>query len=318
MKVHTLKLKDREFTQSVGIFISTILNKQFKEVYSYGNQLSSSKLKEGVINIPIHVGKQEIAFDFMEAFIAKLKAERIAKLKAYLKAAGLDDCTLTEDEQQSLNDCHNIEYGTFNLKDLFGGSSRGRRLKSSDRVHGNLPFVTAGECDTGISAYIGNSVHVFNENTITIDMFGSAKYRIYRYGADDHVAVVHTEHLPKFAALYLTAAINKVSHSGQFDYSRNFYASDADELNISLPINPDNSPNYDFMKDFMSAMQKIVIKNMVDNLDIRIQKTTERSLATSKIKSSTSQKSTRCTPLPLQASLLPETDPAESEAHLMT
>lgn len=24
-------------------------------------------------------------------------------------------------------------------------------------------------------------------------MFGSAKYRNYRYGADDHVAVVHTE-----------------------------------------------------------------------------------------------------------------------------
>ena len=30
-------------------------------------------------------------------------------------------------------------------------------------------------------------------------MFGSAKYRNYEYGADDHVAIVHTEQLPKMS-----------------------------------------------------------------------------------------------------------------------
>ena len=73
--------------------------------------------------------------------------------------------------------------------ELFGKSTRGKRLKSADRIEGTLPFVTAGEADEGVSAFIGNDVEVFSKNTITIDMFGSAKYRNYDYGGDDHIII---------------------------------------------------------------------------------------------------------------------------------
>ncbi|MBL4653777.1 MAG: restriction endonuclease subunit S [Flavobacteriales bacterium] len=147
-----------------------------------------------------------------------------------------------------------VEWGEFNLEELFGKSTRGKRLKSLDRISGSLPFVTAGEKDEGISAYIGNEVTVFSENTTTIDMFGSAKYRSYKYGADDHVAVVHTETLPKSAAIFVTSAIHKSSHSGQFDYSRNFYAKDADELNISLPTK-NGKIDFEFMESFIAELE---------------------------------------------------------------
>lgn len=251
-----------------------------KFVSQYDMQQGGYKLddiKNHIVRLPTVTqnGKSQIAFDFIEKFMATLQAERLTKLQAYLIAAGLNDCTLTDDEQAALNLLDAVNFGKFNLEKLYGKSSRGRRLKSADRIDGKLPFVTAGETDTGISDYIGNEVHIFEENTVTIDMFGSSKYRNYKYGADDHVAVVHTETLSKFAALFLTTAIHKSSHAGQFDYSRNFYASDADELNISLPINPDNTPNYDYMHLVISAMQKNVIKNVVDYLDMRIEKTVE-------------------------------------------
>lgn len=126
-----------------------------------------------------------------------------------------------------------------------------------------MPFVTAGETNEGISAYIGNEVDIFQENTTTIDMFGSAKYRNYKYGADDHVAVVHTEKLQKFTSIFITSAINKSSNNGQFDYSRNFYAKDADELNISLPTKESGEIDFDFMEIFISAVQKLIIKDLV-------------------------------------------------------
>ena len=66
------------------------------------------------------------------------------------------------------------DYQLFNTMELFGKSTRGKRLKSADRIEGTLPFVTAGEADEGVSAFIGNDVEVFSKNTITIDMFGSA------------------------------------------------------------------------------------------------------------------------------------------------
>ena len=67
----------------------------------------------------------------------------------------------------------------------------------------------------GISAYISNDVQIFSENTTTIDMFGSAKYRNYKYGADDHIAVVHTEIVPMKAAVFITSAIHKAAHTGK-------------------------------------------------------------------------------------------------------
>ncbi|HHH0944535.1 TPA: restriction endonuclease subunit S, partial [Yersinia enterocolitica] len=142
----------------------------------------------------------------------------------------------------------------FNVEKLFGKSTRGKRLKSDDRIPGDLPFVTAGESNEGVSAFIGNDVTIFSENTTTIDMFGSAKYRNYKYGADDHVAVVHTEKLSRHTAIFITSAIHKSSCTGIFDYGRNFYAKDADRLNIYLP-SKNNNPDYEFMENYIAELE---------------------------------------------------------------
>lgn len=167
-----------------------------------------------------------------------------------------------------------IEWQDYNLETLFGKSSRGRRLKSADRIGGTLPFVTAGEYNMGISAWIGNDVHIYSENTVTIDMFGSAKYRNYKYGADDHVTVVHTESWPKLAVLFVTAAIHKSSHAGQFNYSRNFYASDADKLNISLPTVTQNGITeiaFDFMEKLVSELESECVADLKLQRDMELE-----------------------------------------------
>jgi hypothetical protein len=259
-----------------GIFIATAISKLMYQ-FSYGRKPGVQIYKEMKIQLPTirQNGEAKIAFDFMEAFIATLKAERLATLKAYLTVTGLTDTTLTASEETALARLNSLTWKAFGILDLFGKSSRGRRLKSADRIEGKLPFVTAGEANAGISAWIGNNVHIFSKNTVTIDMFGSAKYRGYDYGADDHVAVVHSEKWLPYAVLFLTACIHKSSHAGQFDYSRNFYASDADDLTIQLPITDDETPDYDTMSLVVSALQKVVIQGVVSYLDERIEKTGE-------------------------------------------
>lgn len=203
----------------------------------------------------------EINFTFMEDFVRELEA--------YLLAAGLIDYNISSAEQVSIDKLPHIKWQFFNVQELFGRSTRGKRLKGDDRIPGSLPFVTAGEADTGISAFIGNKVEVFAKNTTTIDMFGSAKYRNYDYGADDHVAVVHTEHLPKNAAIFVAAACHKAAHTGKFNYGHNFYAKDADELNIMLPVK-NGVPDYAFMETIISAVHKLVIKDVVLYADRRL------------------------------------------------
>lgn len=237
-------------------------------IYSYKNKLGGwNVVKKKYIQLPVKDGA--IDFEFMESFIAELEAQRIAELEAYLTVTGLKNNTLTKTEQKALDDFNSLKWQAYNLEKLFGKSTRGKRLKSADRIPGTLPFVTAGEADAGVSAFIGNEVTIFSDNTTTIDMFGSAKYRNYKYGGDDHIAVVHTEKLPKAASIFVTTAIHKASHCGQFDYSRNFYAKDADELSISLPTQG-KQPDYTFMETFIRAIHKLVIKEVVLYADKKI------------------------------------------------
>lgn len=244
-----------------------------KFVSLYDNQQGGYKLndiKQHKIKIPMTDGK--INFNFMEKFIAELEAKRVAELEAYLTSTGLKDYTLTKEEEDTINNYNKLEWNTFNLEELFGKSTRGKRLKSADRILGDLPFVTAGEENEGVSAFIGNEVQIFKKNTTTIDMFGSAKYRNYEYGGDDHVAIVHTEKLSAYSAIFVTTAIHKVSHNGQFDYGRNFYAKDADILDIQLPVK-DNKPDYKTMEIIISAIHKLVIKDVVLYADKKIEET---------------------------------------------
>ena len=268
----TSVLQSENLNKLNQMFIITLIDKIIKRKYSFENKATKTELKSTVINFPIKNGK--IDFDFMERFviklelthIAELEAKHTAELDALLLITGLKNYTLTTEEQFALENVDNIEWKSFNLEKLFGKSTRGKRLKSTDRILGSLPFVTAGEV---ISSFIGNNVDVFSENTITIDMFGSAKYRNYKYGCDDHVTVLHTENLSKLASIFVTTAIHKISYNGQFNYGRNFNTKDADALNILLPTKQ-HTPDYILMETLITATQKMVIKDVVFHADKKI------------------------------------------------
>ena len=257
------------YSSNAMLFFAVAMQKSMMGRFSYGKKLRSSQSENFTMRLPV-TDNGFINFDFMESFIAELEAERVAELEAervaelsaYLTVSGLDNYELSGDEVQALQNYSLFTWKSFNLECLFGKSTRGKRLKGDDRVSGTLPFVTAGEASEGISAYISNDVEIFEKNTTTIDMFGSAKYRNYKYGADDHIAVVHTETVPMKAAIFLTSAIHKAAHTGKFDYGHNFYAKDADALDIMLPAK-DGKPDYTTMETLISAVQKLVIKEVV-------------------------------------------------------
>ena len=254
--------KFERFNQAIAIFIiSSAHIATSNSSYDYGHKFNREAMRKTVVYLPI-IYDNIIDFDFMESFIAELEAERVAELSAYLTVSGLDNYELSKEEDQAIENYSSYDWRAFNLKELYGKATRGKRLKSEDRIPGTLPFVTAGEAEEGVSAFIGNDVQVFEKNTTTIDMFGSAKYRNYQYGGDDHVAIVHTESIPMKAAIFVTSACHKAAHTGKFDYGHNFYAKDADALNIMLPAK-NGKPDYKAMELLISAIQKLVIKDVV-------------------------------------------------------
>ena len=268
-KIKIFSLRSGELNSRIAVFLISAMKKSFS-TFSWGSSsFNESVLNKVKVNIPTL--NHAPAYDYMVKYMEELEMAHIEELKAYLLVSGLISYELTPDESDAIEllNSNNLEWGTFNLKELFGPATRGKRLKNADRNPGKLPFVTAGETFEGVSAFISNDVTVFPANTTTIDMFGSAKYRNYEYGADDHVAVIHTNKCNKNAAIFITTAIHKTSYSGKFNYGRNFYAKDADELVIHLPSKNDH-PDYLFMETLNAAVHKLVIKDVVVYADKKL------------------------------------------------
>ena len=215
------------------------------------------------IQLPVKNGK--INFSFMEKFIAELEAERLAELEAYLVATGLKDYTLTIEEQQVLDEFEQgiIEFDEFTYESIFNKIVQGRRLKKEDQISGNIPFVMAGTTNTGVVNYISNPVASFPKNSITIDIFGNTFYRSYDFGAGDDTGVYWNDKqvYSREIMLFFTASMGKSLYK-KFDFGKKLRSSQSLIFKMILPAQ-NQKPNYAIMDTFISAIQKLVIKDVV-------------------------------------------------------
>lgn len=271
MKVHTLKIPKTELNGKTGAFICTSLYKVFGG-FGYGNQLSSSKLKTLDFKVKLPVKSGNIDFDFMERFISVLEAESIAKLESYMIAAGLKDYRLTLEEEQILDKVQkgDLSWGSFKFQDIFDNIAQGRRLKKDDQLSGNIPFVMSGTTNTGVVNYISNPVSTFPKNSITVDIFGSAFYRGYEFGAGDDTGAYWSseDKYSKETMLFFTASMDKALDN-KFDFGNKLRSSKSLDLEM-LVLTKDNQPDLSSMSLLISATQKLVIKDVVEYTDLKI------------------------------------------------
>ncbi len=133
------KLNDKEYLFFVCAISKVIYN---NSKYEWTNKAGWNKVKNELISLPLKPTANaqtldDIDFNFMEKFIAELEqcrlAEleqcRLAELEAYLKATGLENTTLSSEEENALNLFNNSREGgntpcgltwqSFKLGDLF-------------------------------------------------------------------------------------------------------------------------------------------------------------------------------------------------------
>ena len=262
--------KFKPFNRAVAHIIVTSARMATAKLYDYGTKFNRVAMRNTKVQLPIKNG--QLYLDFMGNFVAELEARRSAELEAYLSAAGLKDYALTAAEEEALADLREgrIAFVPFAFDSIFNQIHQGRRLKKDDQISGNIPFVMAGVTNTGVVGYIANPVASFPKNFITLDIFGNAFYRSYDFGAGDDTGVYwHDERgFSKETMLFLTAAMQK-SVMGKFSYGKKLRSSQSLKIQMRLP-EKDGSPDYAYMQTLLSAVQKLVIKDVVQYADNKI------------------------------------------------
>jgi hypothetical protein len=276
---HIAVVHTEHLPKQAAVFVASAIHKKsYTGEFHYGRNFYAKDADS--LNISLPTKKGEPDFVFMESFvaeleaerIAELEAERIAELEAYLVATGLKNYTLTKEEEKSLAEFESgdIRWTDFTYKNIFNKILQGRRLKKDDQLQGDIPFVMAGITNTGVVSYISNPVASFPKNAITVDIFGNTFYRNYDFGAGDDTGVYWNDEKnhTKEVMLFFTTAIER-SLRGKFSFGNKLRSSQSINFTMKLPTQ-NNQPDYKKMETFISAIQKMVIKDVVQYADQKI------------------------------------------------
>ena len=141
------------------------------------------------------------------------------------------------------------------LKEIFN-AERGTRLTKKDQISGDIPFVTAGYLNQGVTSTIGNSSMKKYKNCLTIDMFGNCFYREYDFCCDDNILVLQCKNgkVNKRVLLFIATIINKDKY--RYSYGKQYRKKDFDNHIIKLPyINGNLDLNY--INNYMDSIPYI-------------------------------------------------------------
>ncbi|CAK1223822.1 Restriction endonuclease S subunit (HsdS) [Fructobacillus tropaeoli] len=252
-------------------YFGTVLNKQSGKLLSVLVREVDETFQNTEIDIPVNIDGL-LAFDYMEAYIKELEAERIKELEAYLVATGLNDYVLTGEEEKVLGHLKSgeIEWGVFKITDVFNITNTHNILKK-DIVpdSGSTPYVTAGENNNGVSTCItydlgkierGNSILIAGKTMVVTyqpqDFFSNDSHNL-------SLNLRENNGYEKNTHLFLVSSL-KAALSHKYEWGNSISSKKIKSDYISLPINNDKRPNYQIMSIYIKAIEKLVIKGVVE------------------------------------------------------
>ncbi len=267
------------------LFFSTILNKLKLEllkvlVRDVDECFRNYKVQLPIKNENLPLTIENIDFDFMENFVAELEAERIAELEAYLLASGLKDTVLSDNEKQVFQTFLDgkIVWKKFKMSDLFEIKSYKKRFDANKTkiLDCGYPYVVRTSLNNGLRGYIQEDEQFLNDgNTIsfgqdTATMF----YQEKPYFTGDKIKILKSKckDFNKLNAMFFLTNMTKAFTCFSWGAS-SFNVDVIGGQNIQLPTTQNGKIDFAFMEKFIKAIQKEVIKGVVDFADEKIKAT---------------------------------------------
>ncbi|WP_081295295.1 MULTISPECIES: restriction endonuclease subunit S [unclassified Gilliamella] len=250
------------------LYFTALLNKQKQNLLSVLVRDVDKTFLNTIVQLPI-LKDGQINFDFMENFIAELEAERIAELEAYLSVTGLKDYTLTKEEQQALDDFESdqFSFSQFRTGYLFYINSYKKRFDANKVYISDFgkPYVVRTNLCNGIRGYINEDEQFLNEaNTLSFGQdTATIFYQKEPYFTGDKIKILKSkdDRFNKLNGLFFVSTMQKSFSC--FSWGRSSFNTNIIEKQfIKLPIK-NGQPNYSIMETFISAIQKLVIKDVV-------------------------------------------------------
>ena len=268
-KIKILTYKHAELNTKLAIYLITAMRKAFS-LFSWGvSSFDVNVLKEVEIFLPIDKFGN-INHKYIEERVRELEEERVRELEAYLKVAGLTDCSLTLAEREVLNNLNSggVIRKAYKITNFFNVSNSHNILKSDIVFNsGTTPYVTACEGNNSIVSYIsynndmkeqGNSILIGGKTLVITyqpdDFFSNDSHNLVLIGKDKQS---QTESIQ----LYLVASLYK-SLKPLYHWGNSISKAKIQNDTFLLPTTSTGEPDYALMDTYISAVKKQIISRV--------------------------------------------------------
>ncbi|GAA7444502.1 restriction endonuclease subunit S [Helicobacter pylori] len=298
-RVFSLKPKF-EINHKIGLFLSTLFF-GYPKKFGYENMCSWAKIKNDKVILPLKPTAntqtlEDIDFPFMEKFIAELEqcrlAEleqcRLAELEAYLKAAGLENTTLSSGEENALNVFNNsmggntgLMWQSFKIVDIFEVKNT-RNILARDVVKdsGTTPYLCASKENNAVNSYInynadfldkGNCIFIGGKTFVVTyqqkDFYSNDSHNLALYLKDTHSKT-------KLNQLFIITCIYKALNN-KYSWGDSISNTKIQNDSILLPTNQHGKIDFPFMRTLINALMKQTIQGVAEYCSAKIQATKE-------------------------------------------
>ncbi|MFP5951801.1 restriction endonuclease subunit S [Helicobacter pylori] len=292
-RVFSLKPKF-EINHKIGLFLSTLFF-GYPKKFGYENMCSWAKIKNDKVILPLKPTAntqtlKDIDFDFMEKFIAELEQCRLAELQAYLKAAGLENTTLSSEEENALNVFNGNNSGggggntpcgltwqSFKIVDIFEVKNT-RNILARDVVKdsGTTPYLCASKENNAVNSYInynadfldkGNCIFIGGKTFVVTyqqkDFYSNDSHNLALYLKDTHSKT-------KLNQLFIITCIYKALNN-KYSWGDSISNTKIQNDSILLPTNQHGGIDFHFMHTFINALMKQIIQGVAEYCNAKIQ-----------------------------------------------
>ena len=274
-----IRLKQHKASHNVNLYLATVLEKVLYPKYSRDYLATwDNKVENDIIVLPTKNNK--IDFDFIEEFmaeleersVAELEERSVAELEAWLRAAGLENYELTKEERSAIENFDSTPTISATLKEHIS-IKKIIGINSDALTDGDCyDYITRTSMNQGIlrSTGVVKNANLNPKNTWSLGLLQMDFFMRRRpWYAGQFVRILEPKNiLNENQMLWFTAILNKQKQSLQSVLVRDVNEKLRNTI-IRLPAKS-GQPDYSKMATIISAVKKLVIKDVAEYANKRI------------------------------------------------
>jgi hypothetical protein len=243
-------IKHQNLNKYTGLFLQQSFNKSILNCgFGYGKGLTGSRVQNRFVSLPVN-SKGNPDFKFMEAFMKLKEQEKFEEYNNFIEQRIL-----------KIKDFKNIipfkdkKWGDFFIDDVTEILS-GRDIYASERVKGNIPYISATANNNGIGHFVGNTNKTIEAGCLSVNRNGSVGYSFYHpyealFGND--CRKLRLKKPNKHIGIFISQQISR--QKGKYGYGYKMGTARLKRQKIMLPINEKNEPDYEYMENYMKQVE---------------------------------------------------------------